>query len=64
MVAGQLSRGEVDDEKLLPVGTRAGDGIGGIFPVVGEIDSLEGYRTIGTEFVGVEEYPGLLLTRP
>ncbi len=59
MVAGQLSRGEVDDEKLLPVGTRAGDGIGGIFPVVGEIDSLEGYRTIGTKFVGVEEHPGL-----
>ena len=59
MVLCQLSRLQVDHVDLLPVAAAAGDGVGGILAVVREVDALQGHRTVGAQFVGVEEHAGL-----
>ena len=59
MVTGELTGLQVDDIEFLPVGTATGDAVSCPLAVVGEIDTFQGYRTIGAQRVWIQEYARL-----
>ena len=61
MIAGKLTRLEVDDEVLLPIATTARNAISCILAVMGEINTLEGYGAISAQLIGIEEHAGLAI---
>ena len=56
MVVQEFSCCHIEHVKLLPVASRAGDGVGHIAPVVREIDAFQCHRSVRRKGVRVEEH--------